>query len=104
MGSGIYKVEYSLDEPEMSGATIVKGNNVILTGVANGNHTLRLWAFDFAGNVQSVGVSFSVSVPPPPTVSPPPSYLDLWVVAIVAVIVATMAVSIVLYRRRRNIP
>ncbi len=104
-GSGIYAVEVSLDEPNVSAATLLTGNHIVLTGVANGNHTLRLWVFDFAGNVQSVALSFGVSVPPrPSTVPPAPSDLGLWVVAVIGAIVAVTAVGLVLYLRRRGRP
>ncbi len=104
-GSGIYAVEVSLDAANVSAATLVQGNRTILTGVAEGNHTLRLWAFDFAGNVQSVSVSFRVSVPPSPSSVPPMSSdLILWVVAITAAVVAVTGVSIVSYLRRRDLP
>lgn len=63
-GSGVDKTYYQLDE----GAT-VEGTE--LSGMLAGNHTLRFWSVDRAGNVEyQKTVSFSVTASAPDTTPP----------------------------------
>lgn len=85
------EIAYSLDGEEK--VTIV--GNMTLTGLANGNHNLTVYAEDEAGNTgHSETVFFNVNVSEP--------FPILSVVAVSIVAVAFVGVGLLLYFRRRK--
>jgi hypothetical protein len=87
----VSQVTYSLDGQE----NVTVTGNATLTGLSNGEHNVTVYASDDAGNVgSSETMSFTVAKPEP--------FPTLLVAAIFAVVAAMVAVSVLVYWKKRK--
>ena len=61
--SGLTGYRYRLDDNAWSSTSF--GTDLTLSSISDGNHVLGIQAFDLAGNVKNVSVSFTVDTTPP---------------------------------------
>jgi hypothetical protein len=94
------QISYSLDN---QANTTLTGNST-LTGLAEGSHTLNVYAEDEAGNTAIFGpVRFNVWLPKPAseTVTKPDCFP---LIAVSVVVAAVVAVAAVVYLKKRSVP
>ena len=82
-------LSYSLDGQD----TVTITGNTTLSGLANGEHTLTIYATDTSGNASSETVSFTVAIPFPVE----------WIIAITVAAVAVCG-SLLFYFKKKSLP
>ncbi len=99
--TGELSLNFSVSEPSsqlrynLDNKTFVISGNVTLTGLANGNHTLVIYALDLAGNEAAPKtVNFTVDVPMVES-------LPILVIAVCALLVSVLVIALLLWRRKR---
>ena len=91
-------MSYSLDGKDNASIS----GNTTLTGLANGNHNVTIYATDEAGNTgASETLSFNVNVPEPETKTEPFPFVPVAAAAIVVAAVI-VAAGVLLYFKKRK--
>jgi hypothetical protein len=93
----ILSANYFLDEP-LYGATPMSGNTT-LTGLSNDTHTITVFVLTERGQANSQTVHFTVAQE---TESQPTPFSTLLVVAVTLAVVAVVAVSLLVYFKKRD--
>ena len=87
----ILNVEYSIDGQDNAGL----GGNTTIIGLPEGNHNLKVYAYDGVGNVETAQVDFSVG-------EPFPTVLVIEIVLLVIIVAIASFVLGASYRRKRR--
>jgi hypothetical protein len=92
----VSQIAYSLDGKE----NITISGNTTLTGLANGDHNVTVYATDETGNTgASQTIYFNIDVPEPP---PYNTYLPILTTLAAVIIVAVVGVGLLVYFKKRN--
>jgi hypothetical protein len=84
----VSQVTFSLDAKE----NVTTSGNITLSGLANGNHNITVYAMDKAGNTASQTIYFTIAEPFPTAT----------VAAVSGTVVAVACIGLLLYYRKRS--